>query len=49
MALIDILEKRAISARVDSNVKFAVFSLDGFTEELEGYALETGTLLIDCG
>lgn len=49
MALIDILEKRAISARVDSNVKFAVFSLDGFTEELEEYALETGTLLIDCG
>jgi len=30
-------------------VKFAVFSLGGFTEELEGYALETGTLLIDCG
>ena len=49
MALIDVLEKRAISARADSNVRFAVFSLGGFTEELEEYALETGTLLIDCG
>ena len=49
MALIDILEKRAISTRADSNVRFAVFSLGGFTEELEEYALETRTLLIDCG
>ena len=49
MALIDILGKREISAKADSNVRFAVFSLGGFTEELEEYALETGTLLIDCG
>ena len=47
--IIDTLEKRAISARADSNVKFVVFSLGGFTEELEEYALETGTLLIDSG
>ena len=38
-----------ISARADSNVRFAVFSLGVFTEELEEYASETGTLLIGSG
>jgi hypothetical protein len=40
------LERKLISARARPNVRMAVFSIGGFTEELAEYASDHGVLLI---
>ena len=44
--VIESLRRKVDSARADANVKYAVFSLGGFTEDLEEFAADTGVWLI---
>ena len=46
VSVITSLRRKADSAKADTNVRYAVFSLGGFTEELEEYASDTGVWLI---
>ena len=46
MSVISNLEKKAAFARANRNVRMAVFSRGGFSEGMEEYASDSGTLLI---